>query len=163
LGLPPREPEGVDVTILRTEPVLLACDTRHRLAGHDRVRIESLGGEAFVDFEHGWGIRLLTDYWFAESGVERRVAFTVNDVGALLELVGGGLGVAIVPASVAVRRASGVHYVPFMKGAPEWKVAVVVPADRPLGAAAKKLLAMVVDATARSSRASPGSPAAATG
>jgi DNA-binding transcriptional LysR family regulator len=153
LGFSRREPEGVATTILRREPVFFACGARHRLAGHEQVRIEDLAGEAFVDFERGWGIRLLTDDWFAKSGTERRVAFTVNDMGTLLDLVGGGLGVAIVPGSVAVQGARGVQYVPFAKGAPDWRVGIVVSTERPLGFAAKKLLEMVVEAAAEPSGA----------
>jgi DNA-binding transcriptional LysR family regulator len=146
LGLPQREPEGVTTTVLRTEPVLLACHPQHRLAGRNRVRIDDLAGEAFVDFEQDWGIRLLTDHWFAEAGVARRVACALNDTATMLELVGGGLGIAIVPRSIARRNAPGVRFVPFTKAAPEWRVGVVVPADRPLGFAARKLLDMVVEA-----------------
>ncbi|MEA2391778.1 MAG: hypothetical protein QOK31_1887 [Solirubrobacteraceae bacterium] len=148
LGLPQREPEGVVTTILRTEPVLLACHPEHPLAGRKRLRIDNLNGEAFVDLDRDWGLRLLTDHWFAEAGVDRRVAFAVNDVSTLLELVAGGLGVAIVSESIATRNAPGVQYVPFTRDAPDWKVGVVVPPDRPLGFAAQKLYDMIVDAAA---------------
>lgn len=146
LGLPQRDPEGVTTTILRSDPVVLACHPQHRLAARAHVRIEDLADESFVDFEPGWGIRLLTDQWFAERGVDRRVACTVNDVGTLLDLVGGRLGVAIVPQTVIARSATGVRYVPFGRGAPAWRVGIVVPSERPLGIAAKTLLGMVVEA-----------------
>jgi DNA-binding transcriptional LysR family regulator len=151
MGLPPRNPEGLEITVLRTEPVLLACHAQHPLAGHEHVRIEDLADEAFVDFERGWGIRLLTDDWFARSGTDRRVAFTVNDLETLLDLVGGGLGVAIVPSGVATQGPTDVHCVPFKSGAPDWKVGVVVSTERPLGFAAKKLLEMVVEAATQAS------------
>jgi DNA-binding transcriptional LysR family regulator len=148
LGLPQREPDGVATTILRTESLLLACHAQHRLARRKRVRLEHLEGETFVDLDQEWGIRLLTDHWFAESGVSRRVAFAVNDVGMLLELVAGGLGVAVVPASIAGREGGAVRCVPFTGDAPAWKVGAVVPADRPLGFAAQKLFDMVIEAAA---------------
>jgi DNA-binding transcriptional LysR family regulator len=148
LGLPQRAPDGVTTTILRTEPVLFACHADHRLAGRKRVRLRDLEEEAFIDVDEDWGIRLLTDHWFAETGAHRRIAFTVNDVGMLLELVARGLGVAIVPESIASRGPAGVECVPFTREAPQWKVGVVVPADRPLGFAAQKLFDMIVDASA---------------
>ena len=56
LGLPGRELPGVTVTVLATEPMVLACPPHHRLANRQRVRIAELAGEAFVDFDPAWGI-----------------------------------------------------------------------------------------------------------
>ena len=45
-----------------------------------------------------WGIRISTDRAFADAGIDRRVAFEVNDMPTLLDLVAHGLGVALLPA-----------------------------------------------------------------
>jgi DNA-binding transcriptional LysR family regulator len=145
LGLPERALPGVTVTVLDTEPMVLACPRRHRLADRQRVRVGELADEAFVDFDPEWGIRLVNNDWFSEAGVPRRVAFTVNDVDMLLNIVAGGLGVAIVPHSLA-QRATPVSFVSLGRAAPRWKVGVVVPAERPLSAAAQRLLEMVLAA-----------------
>ena len=143
LGLPGHElPAGVTATVLATEPMVLACPPDHHLSNRRRVRSADLTDEAFVDFDAGWGIRLVNDDWFSEAGVERTVAFTVNDVDMLLDIVAGGLGVAIVPRSVAQRR-STIGLASLGSAAPEWKVGVVVSADRPLSAPAQRLLEMV--------------------
>jgi DNA-binding transcriptional LysR family regulator len=141
LGLPDVELPGVTVTVLATEPMVLACPPDHRLAKRQRVRIEELADEAFVDFDPGWGIRLVNDDWFARSAVQRRVEFAVNDVDMLLDIVDGGLGVAIVPHSVA-HRATPASFVSLGKAAPQWNVGIVVSADRPTSAAASRLLEM---------------------
>jgi DNA-binding transcriptional LysR family regulator len=142
LGLPDRELAGITVTVLATEPMVLACPPDHRLAKRRRVRISDLADEAFVDFDPGWGIRLVNEDWFAEAALQRRVEFTVNDVDMLLDIVKGGLGVAIVPRSVA-HRTSPVSFVSLGKAGPQWKVGTVVSADRPPSAAARRLLEMV--------------------
>jgi DNA-binding transcriptional LysR family regulator len=147
LGLPSRELPGVTATVLATEPMVLVCSPRHRLAERQRVRIAELADEAFVDFDPEWGIRLVNDDWFSEAGVERRVAFTVNDMDLLLDIVTGGLGVAIVPRSVA-QRTSAVSFVSLGRAGPLWKVGIVVSADRPVSAAAGRLLETVQAAAA---------------
>jgi DNA-binding transcriptional LysR family regulator len=145
LGLPDRELPGVTVTVLATEPMVLACSPDHRLAKRQHVRLAELADEAFVDFDPEWGIRLVNDDWFAQAAFERRVEFTVNDMDMLLAIVAGGLGVAIVPRS-ATRRTTPVSVVSLGKAAPQWNVGTVVPADRPPSVAALRLLEMVQEA-----------------
>lgn len=71
------------------------------------VRLDDLVGLAFVDFEQDLGTRRLVDHAFQASAMSRRVAFEVSDLATLLNLVEQGLGVALVPQSVAQsRRAS---------------------------------------------------------
>ena len=50
-------------------------------------------------------MRRLLDRSFAAFGAVRNTAFEVNDVSMLLDLVAQGLGVALVPGSVARARA----------------------------------------------------------
>ena len=50
-----------------------------------------------MDFYPGWVTRDVVTRPMAAVRVERRVAFVVNDVQWLLDLVGYGLGVAVVP------------------------------------------------------------------
>jgi DNA-binding transcriptional LysR family regulator len=142
LGLPGRELPGVTVTVLATEEMVLACAPDHRLARRRRVRIGELADEAFVDFDPEWGIRHVNDDWFADAHIQRRVEFTVNDVDLLLDIVTGGLAVAIVPRSVA-RRTHPISFVSLGRAAPRWTVGIVAPADRPPTLAARRLLEMV--------------------
>jgi DNA-binding transcriptional LysR family regulator len=63
-------------------------------------------------------------------------------MGMLLDIVAGGLAVAILPGSA--RRATPVRFVSLGRAAPRWKVGVVVPAERPLSAAAQRVLEMLL-------------------
>ncbi|MBW4092388.1 MAG: hypothetical protein HIU82_14975 [Proteobacteria bacterium] len=82
----------------------MACPPGHPLDGRRDVPLAALRDAAFVDFEPAWGTRRLVDRAFAEAGVERRIAFEVSDLGTLLDLVGRGLGIAVVPEAVARAR-----------------------------------------------------------
>ncbi|GAA3901053.1 LysR substrate-binding domain-containing protein [Streptomyces lacrimifluminis] len=91
---------------LSSEPMTVLCHPSHPLALAGAVTPEELGGEAFVDFHPDWGPRRITDEVFAAACVRRTVALEVNDVHSLLDLVGEGLGVAVVPRHFAHKRAA---------------------------------------------------------
>lgn len=100
--LPLCEPsEGIETELIACEALVLVCAPRHVLAERGVLRIEALGDQPFVDFAPEWGTRKLVDRAFAKAGVERHVAFEISDLGTLLQLVGRGLGVALVPEPIA--------------------------------------------------------------
>ncbi|NLU76598.1 LysR family transcriptional regulator [Streptomyces sp. HNM0575] len=141
-------PQGVRLTPLTSEQLVLLCHPRHRLAGSaggDGARWAELKGEALVDFQPDWGVRQLTDRAFAAAGVERQVALEVNDVHSLIELVEQGLGVAVVPRHFARKpQAAGVCAVPLTEGPqPVWEVSVALPAGDAASPAARKLCVLL--------------------
>jgi DNA-binding transcriptional LysR family regulator len=83
--------------------VVLLCPPGHPLAATTRLPWSALAGHDFVDFHPSWGVRSLNDTVCAGHGVTRQVRCTVNDIHTLLDLVGRGLGVALVPQHVAAK------------------------------------------------------------
>ncbi|MCH6163980.1 LysR substrate-binding domain-containing protein [Streptomyces marispadix] len=151
-------PQGVGLTPLTGEPLVLLCHPEHALAGpgegpaeesapgpaggaQRHVRWAELKGEALVDFQPDWGVRQLTDRTFAAAGVERQVALEVNDVHSLIELVEQGLGVAVVPRHFARKpQARGLCALPLTEGPqPVWQVSLARPAGEAASPAARKL------------------------
>ena len=123
--------------------MLFACSRRHRLAERKTVRLVEVAGERFADLGDGWAIRILNDRAFAEVGLPRRVAFEMNDVDELLEVVGRGLGVAVIPTS-ACRRSRRIHFLGLRDPAPRWRVGVAVPRRRPPSPAARALFEALI-------------------
>ena len=66
--------------------------------------LSAFTNDTFVDFEPAWGTRQLVDRGFLEAGVERHTAFEVSDLDTLLDLVARGLGIALVPETIAEAR-----------------------------------------------------------
>jgi DNA-binding transcriptional LysR family regulator len=130
--------QGVEFRPVAEEPLLLACSPTHPLRDRDAVDLEDLRDETFIDFYSGWVTRDVVDRAMAAASVERRVAFEVNDVHWLLDLVGLGLGVAVVP-DVFKHKKSSARFVP-ITGGPSWQVAVATATGRHPAAAAKALL-----------------------
>jgi DNA-binding transcriptional LysR family regulator len=141
--LPEYVRDSVVVMDVYEEPMLFACSPRHRLAERKTVRLAELADERFADLSDDWAIRIVNDRAFAEAGVPRRVAFEMNDLDELLEVVGRGLGVALVPASTRVR-SQAVRFLKLQKPAPTWKVGVAVQRGRPPTPAARALLEALV-------------------
>jgi DNA-binding transcriptional LysR family regulator len=129
---------GVTLTPLASEPMVLACGPAHPLRDLDTVDLADLRNETYVDFYPGWVTRDVVDRAMAAVHVERRVAFEVNDVHWLLDLVGYGLGVAVVP-EVFTHKKTAARFVP-ITAAPTWQIAVATATGRHPGAAAKALL-----------------------
>lgn len=136
-----RAPEGVRLLPLVQEPMVLLCHRGHRLAGATEVKWTDLDGETFVDFHPEWGSRALADRVFASAGVARQVALEVNDVHTLIDLVGHGLGVAVVPRPISRKKqAAALCSAPLTPSAPPWQVSVAAPEPGRLGPAARELL-----------------------
>lgn len=103
--LPLCEPvPDIAASVVACEGLVLVCAPAHPLAGRTEVTLAELAGEPFVDFQPGWGTRRLVDKGFGQAGLERRIAFEVSDLDSLLALVARGLGVALVPETVAEAR-----------------------------------------------------------
>jgi DNA-binding transcriptional LysR family regulator len=129
---------GVTLMPIAEEPMVLACGPIHPLRDRDAVSLAEIRDETFVDFYPGWLTRDVVDQAMAAARIERRVAFEVNDVHWLLDLVGHGLGVAVVPR-VFTHKKTPVRFVP-ITAAPTWGIVVATATGRHPGAAASALL-----------------------
>jgi DNA-binding transcriptional LysR family regulator len=141
--LPERTRETVQVVEVHDEPMVFACARTHSHADRTTVRLNDVADERFADLGEGWAMRQANDRAFSNLGLSRRVAFETNDVDELLEVVGRGLGVAMIPTS-ACRRSRGVRFVELADPAPRWKIGVAVPRGRPPSPAARALFGAIV-------------------
>jgi DNA-binding transcriptional LysR family regulator len=92
---------GLDHATLATEPLVLLTPPDHPLGSQKAVTWEDLQDRTFIDLEGSWAIRMVTDELFAMKKIPRRVAFTVGDIHALIDMLNRGLGIAVVPQSVS--------------------------------------------------------------
>ncbi|MFB9378279.1 LysR family transcriptional regulator [Kineococcus gynurae] len=109
------------------EPLILLTPPGHPLAARAEVGWDDLADRAFIDVDPSWAMRTVADAACAGAGIHRRVRFTVGDVHTLLDLIGRGLGTAIVPRHVGQKpQAAGLGRVALPPDAPEWVVSLVV-------------------------------------
>jgi DNA-binding transcriptional LysR family regulator len=102
LGLPPRPLTGrLRARKILVEDLVGLVHAAHPLAGSGPVPVPALTGERFVDFPPGYGLREQVDHGFAMAGATRRVVFEVVRVEEMIRFAGRGLGVAVLPQSIA--------------------------------------------------------------
>jgi LysR family transcriptional activator of glutamate synthase operon len=105
-------PEGLAHELLGSEQLVLAMATSDPLAGRKRVRLAELDGRPLVTFRPGAAVRAASDRAFARAGVSPRVAFETNDLSMMRAVISRGLGVAIVPETVATSSGSDLAWRP---------------------------------------------------
>ncbi|KHL09995.1 DNA-binding transcriptional LysR family regulator [Mumia flava] len=86
---------------LQEERLVLVVAPSHRLAGRRRVSLVDLAGEDLVTTPVGFGYRRLVDSLFGAAGVVPQVAFESADLATIEGLVAAGLGVALLPETLA--------------------------------------------------------------
>ncbi len=136
---------ALDRVEIGRRPILLLCPPDHRLATTTKADWTDLDGLDYIDFHDSWAVRSINDEVCRAHGVHRRVSCTVDDIHTLLDLVHRGLGVALVPQTIAAKpQATGLAVVqlPSDSGA-EWVVSVVTAPRSPETAAAVHLLELL--------------------
>jgi DNA-binding transcriptional LysR family regulator len=131
---------GLTTRLLSVEGMVLV--TAPAAAGQEAAPPVSLAEVArlpLVDFPPGWAIRHSVDRAFRAAGLtDRTSTLEVNDVLAATDLVRHGLGVCILPSSLAARFPDlGVR--PFTAHPPTWSVMVAHPRGEPPPAVAALL------------------------
>jgi DNA-binding transcriptional LysR family regulator len=114
---------------LREEPFVVLTAPGQPLGDLGQVSWDELESESFVDFAETWAARQVLDRSFSRRGRVRRSGITVGDVHVLLDLVGHGVGVAVVPESVAAKDAAAhLQRLYIRQDVPRWTVLLIVAA-----------------------------------
>ncbi|MEM1361368.1 MAG: LysR family transcriptional regulator [Pseudomonadota bacterium] len=95
------------------EPVVLACPEGLPLAAEDGpVPIEDIAGQPLVLYRRTAGPKLYDRIiaWFEAQGFEPQIIQEAPRVDTALNLVAAGMGVTVVPRSLAAAHLEGVHY-----------------------------------------------------
>ena len=140
-------PKGVHVVPVAQSPMVFVCGAHHRFAKRNRVSVNELAGERFIDFNKEWTIRHIVDRVFADAHAERDTAIVVNDVSFLLGFVEHGLGVALVP-QVFSRFHANVRYVRLSSAQTDVRLVIACASREPPSAAVRALHLVIAEAVA---------------
>jgi len=144
LLLPPvQDAEALEHVVVQRERMVVALPTAHALArSRGRVSVRALGGESFVMIPRAIapGLYDIVARLAAEASVSLNVAQEAIQMQTVVSLVSSGLGVAVVPASVANLGRRGVVYRPLAERHPLLDVWLAWPRGE-LGAAARDFVA----------------------
>ncbi len=97
---------------LASERMIVALPHGHRLAAEESCSLRSLATEPFIQYlqQPSGGLRELMTRACRAAGFEPRVVHTVPQVATMLCLTGAGVGVALVPQTMARFAVEGVVY-----------------------------------------------------
>jgi DNA-binding transcriptional LysR family regulator len=111
---PMSEDTALSSVLLQREPYVLAMPESHPLARNGKIRMSALRDEAFI-MTAPEKARYIEDRFralFNRHGFRPWIVQEVNQIHAIIGLVGGGLGVALVPRSVSKLKLDGVVFRP---------------------------------------------------
>lgn len=130
---PPVRDRGIDVLVLRREPLIVVLPETHSLAASSSVRLADLRDEPFICYpSHRRSV-----VYEAVFDACQRVGFTpievqeVAETSTLVSFVAAGLGVALVPASVQHLKITGAEYRPLAGTTEEVELAVAIRSNDP--------------------------------
>ncbi len=116
LGLlrPPVRERELSTEVLHSEPLVAVLPDTHPLAGADTVALERLAGEPFVTYPSHFRsvVHDAVENACAAHGFKPDAAHEVAETSTLVSFVAAGLGVSLVPASVANMTVRGAIYRP---------------------------------------------------
>jgi DNA-binding transcriptional LysR family regulator len=97
VDLEPAPAEGVEVVHLFDDPVRLALRRDHPRAGEADIRLRDLKDETWIDVPRLTSGGKVLARACERAGFEPRVAYESDDYTAIQELVGAGIGIALLP------------------------------------------------------------------
>ena len=97
----PDPPDGLSVKHISVEPLVLATAPHHRLADRKSVAVSQLRDETFVTLTRGSSLRTHLEDACDTAGFPARIALETGDIHLLSDLVARGLGITIVPQTIA--------------------------------------------------------------
>ncbi len=101
IGLAGEPPAGIGVEIVLDEPLVAVTGPEDPLIDRTTITLAELEGRSMVGLPKGTGLRAAVDRAFGADGLRPRVTLEAGDPNVVAQLVGRGLGVAVVPMSLA--------------------------------------------------------------
>lgn len=113
--------EGLEVLPYLKDRLALAVPAGHALQDQDSIDFSQLQGENFVSLHRGSAIHAFAGNIALETGAELNIRIKVASFESLCRMVEAGVGVGLLPASVA-RRLSHSHRIAIIGLSNEWAV-----------------------------------------
>jgi len=139
-------------TLIWEEEFVVAVPTNHPLTRGGHVTFEQLAGEDLIAYRENSALRRRLERTMADRGLAPRNAFICTEMAAVRALVSKGLGLAVIPRSVAEQEGPAIALRPIGPERFTWPVALVWRAARRQPAAAKAFLAVALELADRTER-----------
>jgi DNA-binding transcriptional LysR family regulator len=133
-------PAGLEILEIADEALVAGVGKDDPLGACATMPLEALKDRALMCLPRGTGIRSVFDDACARIGVQPRIALEASNLGILARLASLGLGVAILPESVAAASAGTLHAIEITNPRMRGKVALAWRSEGAIGPAALALI-----------------------
>jgi DNA-binding transcriptional LysR family regulator len=140
--------------LLWMDELVVALPVGHPLAAESSIDFDQLASEDLIAYRENSAIRRRLESKMAERGIEPRNAFICTEMAAVRALASRGLGVAVIPRSVAEQAGPPIELRPLAPERLTWPVALVWRAARRQSPAGKAFLQVALDYAQRPQRPS---------
>lgn len=131
-------------TLLWEDEFVAVCAVDHPLAAHSGITFEQLAAEDLITHRDNSALRQRLEATLGKRGLEPQIAFICTEMNAVRALASKGLGVAVLPRSVAEQDGPPIVLRPFRPEPITWPVALVWRATRKQPPAAKAFLGLAL-------------------
>ncbi len=133
-------PPGLAATIVADEPLVIAVCHADALAGRESTGLDAIRDRVMISLPPGTGLRGSLDDACSRLGFRPRIGFEVGDPRIAAELAGRGLGVALLPESVASAYPAQLRCVALVDPVLRGRIALAWRAEQPASPAARAFI-----------------------
>jgi DNA-binding transcriptional LysR family regulator len=139
-------PDGIGIEVITSEPFVAVVAHTDGLAKRRSITLRGLAGHQLISLPKGAGMRSSIDAAFHAAAMAPRISFEAGDPRLVAELAATGLGVGIVPKSVADARRAILHTIAITGPAMHGEIALAWRDAGPISPATRTLVKRLRDA-----------------
>jgi DNA-binding transcriptional LysR family regulator len=134
-----------EASLLWKDELVVALPAGHPLTAAETITFEQLAREDLIAFRENSAIRRRLERKMAQRSLEPRNAFICTEMAAVRALASRGLGVSVMPRSVAEHPGPPIELRPFAPERLTWPVALIWRAGRRQSPASQAFLKVALD------------------
>jgi DNA-binding transcriptional LysR family regulator len=135
-----KTPPGIETRVVTDERLVAAVNRNEPLAARTAITLKAIRERPLISLPRGTGIRSLIDEACAAAGFRPRIAFEAGDPNVLARLASQGLGVAILPESLAYFYREELHAIAITRPRLRGRLELAWRAEGPINPAARALI-----------------------
>lgn len=140
IGLAATTPAGIEIHVVADQPLVAAVSHDDPLATKTTITLRAIRDRALISLPAGTGVRSCLDEACATASIKPHIAFEASDPQVLAQLAARGLGLAILPESVAKSHAAELHVLAITRPKMRGRLALAWRAEGPISSAARALV-----------------------
>jgi len=140
VGLATAPPPGIETRVIVDESFVAAVHPDDPLAANTSIVLEAIRERDIISLPRGTGLRSCLDAACGATGFQPRIAFEASSPDVLAQLAARGLGVAILPESVARAHSTELHTLAITRPCLRGRIELAWRTDGPTSPAGRALI-----------------------